>query len=72
MVRKTHFGGFNDEEEEDDDQVYLLNLTGPFPLIEISQPARKKSKAEVMAEVMAKSKEHKVYICSYIPNSYCD
>ena len=26
----------------------------------IVQPARKKSKAEVMAEVMAKSKEHKV------------
>jgi hypothetical protein len=28
------------------------------------QPARKKSKSEVMAEVMAKSKEHKVVLVS--------
>jgi hypothetical protein len=28
----------------------------------VLQPARKKSKAEVMAEVMAKSKEHKVCV----------
>ncbi|KAF7966809.1 hypothetical protein HWV62_36977 [Athelia sp. TMB] len=42
VVRKTHFGGFSDDEEDE------------------GEPARKKSKAEVMAEVMAKSKEHKV------------
>ncbi|KIM46535.1 hypothetical protein M413DRAFT_441625 [Hebeloma cylindrosporum] len=44
IVSKTHFGGFGDEEEEEEDDG----------------PARKKSKAEVMAEVMAKSKEHKL------------
>ena len=32
---------------------------------EFSQPARKKTKAEVMAEVIAKSKEHKVRF--YVP-----
>ncbi|KAK0491476.1 nucleolar protein 14 [Armillaria novae-zelandiae] len=44
VVQKAHFGGFGDEEEEEED----------------GEPARKKSKAEVMAEVMAKSKEHKL------------
>ncbi|KAK0444311.1 nucleolar protein 14 [Armillaria borealis] len=44
VVQKAHFGGFDDEEEEEED----------------GEPARKKSKAEVMAEVMAKSKEHKL------------
>ncbi|KAL0577466.1 nucleolar complex protein 14 [Marasmius crinis-equi] len=44
IVRHTHFGGFDDEEDED----------------ESDEPARKKSKAEVMAEVIAKSKEHKM------------
>ncbi|KIJ56486.1 hypothetical protein M422DRAFT_150207 [Sphaerobolus stellatus SS14] len=43
-VSRTHFGGF--EDEEDPDAVRSL-------------PPRKKSKAEVMAEVMAKSKEYK-------------
>ncbi|KAG5654235.1 hypothetical protein H0H81_005922 [Sphagnurus paluster] len=45
IVRRTHFGGFDDDEQEDEDN---------------EEPARKKSKAEVMAEVMAKSKEHKL------------
>ncbi|KAF8076762.1 nucleolar protein 14 [Lyophyllum atratum] len=44
IVKRTHFGGFDDDEEEDESE----------------EPARKKSKAEVMAEVMAKSKEHKL------------
>ncbi|KAI0776188.1 Nop14-like protein [Trametes elegans] len=43
-VEKSHFGGFGDEDEDDD----------------VDEPARKKSKAEVMAEVIAKSKEHKI------------
>ncbi|KAG2013183.1 nucleolar protein 14 [Coprinopsis cinerea AmutBmut pab1-1] len=45
VVSKTHFGGFDEEGEEGSDD---------------EGPARKKSKAEVMAEVMAKSKEHKL------------
>ncbi|KAL1743101.1 nucleolar protein 14 [Schizophyllum fasciatum] len=45
IVKKTHFGGFDDDEGSDED--------------EDGQPARKKSKAEVMAEVIAKSKMHK-------------
>ncbi|KAI0787126.1 Nop14-like family-domain-containing protein [Irpex lacteus] len=44
-VQKSHFGGFDDDEEEDED--------------EDGEPERKKSKAEVMSEVIAKSKEHK-------------
>ncbi|OBZ70498.1 putative nucleolar complex protein 14 [Grifola frondosa] len=43
-VQQSHFGGFDDEDEDDED----------------GEPARKKSKAEVMAEVIAKSKEHKI------------
>ncbi|TFK43882.1 nucleolar protein 14 [Crucibulum laeve] len=42
---KAHFGGFGDEDEDEDEN---------------GEPARKKSKAEVMAEVIAKSKEHKI------------
>ncbi|KAF9534593.1 nucleolar protein 14 [Crepidotus variabilis] len=45
IVSKSHFGGFDENEESDDDE---------------EGPARKKSKTEVMAEVMAKSKEHKL------------
>ncbi|KZT05576.1 Nop14-like protein [Laetiporus sulphureus 93-53] len=44
-VQKAHFGGFEEEEAEEDDQ---------------DEPARKKTKAEVMAEVIAKSKMHKI------------
>ncbi|KAI0080858.1 Nop14-like protein [Panus rudis PR-1116 ss-1] len=44
-VQRSHFGGFGDEDEASDDEE--------------GQPERKKSKAEVMAEVIAKSKEHK-------------
>ncbi|KAF9025892.1 Nop14-like protein [Hymenopellis radicata] len=44
IVQKTHFGGFDDDEEDEESE----------------EPPRKKSKAEVMAEVMAKSKEHKL------------
>lgn len=58
-VKKVHFGGFSDEDEDDDDGVwalaYPLAVTDP-----LFQPPRKKTKAEVMAEVIAKSKEHKV------------
>ncbi|KAH7887461.1 Nop14-like protein [Phlebopus sp. FC_14] len=43
-VKHAHFGGFNDEEGPEEDE----------------EPGRKKSKAEVMAEVIAKSKEHKM------------
>ncbi|PVF95514.1 Nop14-like protein [Serendipita vermifera] len=42
-VKATHFKGFSDDESMDDEDG----------------PPRKKTKAEVMAEVMAKSKEHK-------------
>ncbi|KAJ7581043.1 nucleolar protein 14 [Mycena floridula] len=44
IVKNVHFSGFDDDEEDDED----------------GQPARKKSKAEVMAEVIAKSKEHRM------------
>ncbi|KAI0797123.1 nucleolar protein 14 [Abortiporus biennis] len=43
-VMHDHFGGFSDDEESDEED----------------QPERKKTKAEVMAEVIAKSKEHKM------------
>ncbi|KAF8329015.1 Nop14-like family-domain-containing protein [Amanita rubescens] len=43
IVRNTHFGGFG---HEDEDEVG-------------EEPARKKTKAEVMTRVIAKSKEHK-------------
>ena len=46
-MKKAHFGGFDDDDGSDED--------------EDGEPARKKSKAEVMAEVIAKSKMHKVY-----------
>ncbi|KAF9450928.1 Nop14-like protein [Macrolepiota fuliginosa MF-IS2] len=47
IVSKMHFGGFGDEKDDDESE-------------ESEEPARKKSKAEVMAEVIAKSKEHKL------------
>jgi nucleolar protein 14 len=40
-VRRSHFGGFDDDKEDD-------------------LPERKKSKQEVMSEIIAKSKEYKV------------
>ncbi|KAK7062278.1 putative nucleolar complex protein 14 [Favolaschia claudopus] len=43
QAQEKHFRGFSDDEDDDEND----------------QPERKKSKAEVMAEVMAKSKEHK-------------
>ncbi|EPQ58971.1 Nop14-like protein [Gloeophyllum trabeum ATCC 11539] len=43
-VKAAHFGGFDDEEEGEGAD---------------GEPPRKKTKAEVMAEVIAKSKEHK-------------
>ncbi|KAI0053697.1 Nop14-like protein [Auriscalpium vulgare] len=43
-VKRGHFGGFGDEDDDGDDD----------------EPERKKTKAEVMAEVMAKSKDHKL------------
>ncbi|KAL5508166.1 NOP14 [Sanghuangporus vaninii] len=42
-VKRVHFGGFEDEEKGGEE----------------GEPPRKKSKAEVMAEVIAKSKQHK-------------
>ncbi|KNZ76452.1 putative nucleolar complex protein 14 [Termitomyces sp. J132] len=45
IVKNTHFGGFDDDDKEEEDS---------------EEPSRKKSKAEVMAEVIAKSKEHKL------------
>ncbi|TRM67830.1 nucleolar protein 14 [Schizophyllum amplum] len=48
IVKKAHFGGFEEGDAGDEDED------------EDGQPARKKSKAEVMAEVIAKSKMHKV------------
>ncbi|TFK25980.1 nucleolar protein 14 [Coprinopsis marcescibilis] len=45
IVSHTHFGGFDQGEDEASDS---------------EGPPKKKSKAEVMAEVMAKSKEHKL------------
>ena len=58
-VKKVHFGGFSDEDEGDDDGVWAFAC--PYTSIDsLSQPLRKKTKAEVMAEVIAKSKEHKV------------
>ncbi|KAJ3568764.1 hypothetical protein NP233_g5503 [Leucocoprinus birnbaumii] len=46
LVSQAHFGGFEKEAIDPD--------------VEDEEPARKKSKAEVMAEVIAKSKEHKI------------
>ncbi|KAG2149303.1 nucleolar protein 14 [Suillus clintonianus] len=43
IVGKAHFGGFGDKDEDETDH----------------NPDRKKSKAEVMTELIAKSKEHK-------------
>ncbi|KAF8622061.1 hypothetical protein AX15_007212 [Amanita polypyramis BW_CC] len=44
VVHKTHFGGFEDGDEDEQEE----------------EPDRKKTKAEVMAEVISKSKEHKL------------
>ncbi|KAI5123379.1 hypothetical protein M0805_006087 [Coniferiporia weirii] len=46
IVKQAHFGGFDDEDSDEDGG-------------EEGQPPRKKSKAEVMTEVIAKSKQHK-------------
>ncbi|KIK96407.1 hypothetical protein PAXRUDRAFT_825971 [Paxillus rubicundulus Ve08.2h10] len=43
-VKRAHFGGFDDDDADEKED----------------DPARKKTKAEVMAEVIAKSKEHKM------------
>ncbi|CDZ98611.1 Nucleolar protein involved in 40S ribosome biogenesis [Phaffia rhodozyma] len=42
-VQKSHFGGFEEEDNDSEDD----------------KPERKRSKAEIMAEVIAKSKDHK-------------
>jgi len=57
-VARAHFGGFGEDGGQDDD----LDSNG--------EP-RKKSKAEVMAEVIAKSKEHKV-CCAFYPPAATD
>ncbi|TFY55351.1 hypothetical protein EVJ58_g8307 [Rhodofomes roseus] len=45
-VHKAHFGGFGDDGDNEEDNE--------------DEPARKKTKAEVMSEVIAKSKMHKI------------
>ncbi|KDQ08229.1 hypothetical protein BOTBODRAFT_118835 [Botryobasidium botryosum FD-172 SS1] len=63
---ETGLGGLDDEEEEEtkgqiDSETVMRDHFGGFEdgEKEPEDPERKKSKAEVMAEVMAKSKEHK-------------
>ncbi|CAE6463943.1 unnamed protein product [Rhizoctonia solani] len=56
VVRHDHFGGFDDEKEDEVESSFenlklLLNFD--------SQPERKKSKAEVMSEIISKSKAYK-------------
>lgn len=62
IVKHVHFGGFEDEDEAGDGDEVSSNITHAriSLLNSIMQPTRKKSKAEVMAEVIAKSKMHKV------------
>lgn len=55
QVLRNHFGGFG-EEEEDEEMVSYLPLMCTLTL----QPERKKSKQEVMSEIIAKSKEYKM------------
>jgi nucleolar protein 14 len=71
-VRRDHFGGFGQDQE--DELVSAVRAGAPTLPLLISlkiilkgthadgcfQPERKKSKAEVMSEVIAKSKEYKV------------
>ena len=56
IVRKSHFSGF----EEEDEEGVRLNYFISRPALTFLQPPRKRTKAEVMSEVIAKSKEHKV------------
>lgn len=58
---RAHFGGFGDkDEDETDHNVRVSHSLDRNVVIIVLQSDRKKSKAEVMAEVIAKSKEHKV------------
>lgn len=59
-VHKSHFGGYSDDDAEKADEVCSAHSGVRYHVSISIQPARKKSKAEVMAEVIAKSKEHKV------------
>lgn len=65
-VERSHFGGFGEDEDEgdedeDEDEVSVtMSVCASAVIYALRQPARKKSKAEVMAEVIAKSKQHKV------------
>lgn len=61
-VQKVHFGGFESDNDDDDEGVsgMLSFIVSPSLTCNCFQPERKKTKAEVMAEVIAKSKEHKV------------
>ena len=63
-VERSHFGGFGEDEDEGDEDVDEVSVTmsvcASAVIYALRQPARKKSKAEVMAEVIAKSKQHKV------------
>lgn len=61
-VQKTHFGGFGDESEEEDEDEVSSDFKPHATFLTVFQPERKKTKAEVMAEVIAKSKEHKVRV----------
>lgn len=60
-VRKVHFGGFESEDGDGDETVSgMVFLTYPSFNSLFRQSDRKKTKAEIMAEVISKSKEHKV------------
>lgn len=55
QVMRNHFGGFGDEEE--DEEMVSYDARGS----ELTQqPERKKTKQEVMSEIIAKSKEYKM------------
>ncbi|KAF5379307.1 hypothetical protein D9757_007666 [Collybiopsis confluens] len=60
IVKHAHFGGFEEEDEDDDEGVLNSSTFSDRQILTSSKPARKKSKAEVMAEVIAKSKDHKL------------
>ena len=61
-VQKVHFGGFESDEDDGEEGVSGIGLSMHVSLLNpwSFQPERKKTKSEVMAEVIAKSKEHKV------------
>ena len=61
-VQKVHFGGFESDEDDGEEGVSRIGFSMHVSLLDpwLFQPEGKKTKSEVMAEVIAKSKEHKV------------